>query len=61
MTHQFNILIKRKDNTVSYLTHRGRDAWSIKTARKYLKECVGELQQNNPKWTNVRYFACVMA
>ena len=61
MAHQFNILIKRNDNTVSYLSHKGRDAWSIKTARKHLKECIKEQQQNNGKWTNVRYFACVMA
>lgn len=59
MTYQ--ILIKYLDGTVSHLSHRGRTEWRIKTARKYLHDCVCEKINDSEKWQNVWYFAIVAA
>jgi hypothetical protein len=53
---KYMIAIKHTDDSVSYLTHRGRMVWCIKTARKHLRYYVREHVAKNPKWANVRYF-----
>jgi hypothetical protein len=58
---KFSIVIKNKDNSISYLSHKGRDQWSIRTAKKHLKDVTAELIAGNSKWNNVRYFAIVEA
>lgn len=58
---KFMILIKHKDNSTSYLSHKGRDEWSIRTAKKHLKDVTAELTKGDAKWSNVRYFAIVEA
>ena len=58
---KYMIAIKHTDDSVSYLTHRGRMVWCIKTARKYLHDCICEKINDSEKWPNVWYFAIVAA
>jgi hypothetical protein len=57
----YQIYIKYLDGTSSRLLHRGRTEWRIKTARKYLHDCVCEKINDSEKWQNVWYFAIVAA
>jgi hypothetical protein len=58
---KYQILIKYLDGTVSFLLHRGNTEWRIKTARKYLHDCVCEKINDSKKWLLVDYFAIVVA
>ena len=58
---KYMIAIKHTDDSVSYLTHRGRMVWCIKTARKRLHDCVCEKINDSKKWLSVDYFAIVAA
>ena len=58
---RYNVLIKYKDGKISYLSHKNRSSWGIKTAYKHMRDVNNELLQNNNKWKDVDYFACVLA
>lgn len=58
---KYKILIKYLDGTVSFLLHRGNMEWRIRTARKYLHDCVCEKINSSGKWQSVDYFAIVVA
>lgn len=58
---KYQIAIKYLDGDIAYLVHRNKTAWAVKTARKYLRECVREKIANNPKWVEVWFFALVAA
>ena len=60
VTQRYSVLIKHKDGSISYLSHKGKSEWSIKTAKKHLDGVNNELLLNNNKWENVEYFACVL-
>ena len=56
----YRVALKHSDGTVSYLSHRGRTEWSLRTARKHRRDCVRE-KVYNAKFPNVVWFALVAA
>lgn len=59
MSTQYQVLIKHTDNKVSYLSHRDRMAWTLRTARKHVKDCTAKIVSG--QWSNVKYVAVVAA
>ena len=57
-TTQYNVLIKYIGGHTSYLSHRGRMAWTLRTARKHAKDCTAKIVSG--QWPDVRYVAVLM-
>ena len=56
---QYNVAVKHADGKVSYLSHRDRMEWTLRTARKHAKDCTAKIVSG--QWPDVRFVAVVMA
>ena len=59
MRTQYQVLIKHTDNKISYLSHRDRMAWTLRTARKHAKDCTAKILSG--QWPTVKYVAVIAA
>jgi hypothetical protein len=59
MSTQYNVAIKHTDGKLSYLSHRDRMEWTLRTARKHAKDCTAKIVSG--QWPNVKYVAVVLA
>lgn len=55
----YQVLLKLNDGRVSYLMHRDRTAWALRTAKKHIKD-VTRKQLENPAY-GVKYATLVKA
>jgi hypothetical protein len=56
---QYEVAIKHVDGKMSYLSHRDRMAWTLRTARKHAKDCTAKIVAG--QWPDVKYVAVVLA
>lgn len=57
--HDYQVMIKFRDGSLSVLTHRNRTKWREFTAKKHLNACINECINdalNTDKWHNVDSF-----
>lgn len=54
---KYNVAIKHTDGRVSYLSHRDRTAWTLRTARKHAKDCTAKIVSG--QWPTVKYVAVI--
>ena len=59
MTPRYCIAIKYESGKLGYLSHRDRTEWTLRTARKHLRDITREKVQDSPKWADVRHFALI--
>ena len=45
----------------SYLAHRGRTAWTLRTAQKHKREVTRELVEGTGKYSHVQFATLVLA
>jgi hypothetical protein len=56
---QYQVAIKHNDGKLSYLSHRDRTQWTLRTARKHAKECTAKILAG--QLANAKYVAVVAA
>ena len=59
MSAQYQVVIKHNDGRVSYLSHRDRSQWTLRTARKHAKDCTAKIVSG--QWTHAKYIAVILA
>ena len=57
MSPTYCIAIKHNNGRLSFLSHRNRSEWTLRTARKHLRDITREKMQDSPKWADVKHFA----
>jgi hypothetical protein len=45
LAYKYNVRVKYEDGTLSVLSFKGRTAWSIRTAKKHLKDVTRRIEQ----------------
>lgn len=59
MSPQYQVAVKHNDGKVSYLSHRDRMEWTLRTACKHAKDCTAKIVLG--QWPTVKYVAVIAA
>ena len=58
---KFNVYLQSTEpGRGSYLEHRGRTAWALRTAQKYKRDVTHEVANGTGKYPNIRFATLVL-